>query len=506
MFLPQNPENLKVLQTVREAQGPGRPVYLVGGAIRDALLGLPVKDLDFVVPGGSTELAQKVRKKLHGVGYSLDDERQTARVILNQGTEKEIVLDFACFVGNSLEEDLIQRDFTINAMAVKLDRDTTLIDVAGGEKDLQDRLLRTASAESMLMDPLRVLRGIRLGFAYELHMEPETKTLMQFAAKQLPRISGERIREEILKILACTSASEAYRVMDDLGCINAIFPELEKVKRIPALYPHVHPLWEHTLSVVRYLEIFLNPITRKEMALGNSYLDVADHTLRPYDDELLAWFDQPIQAKRQKKYLLMLAALYHDIGKPVTQSQDDTGRFHFYGHDNAGMEITERRFEALAFGREEISYLVDVVGQHMQVHFLAKHDGEIPDRLVYRYFRRVGDVGVDVAVLSLADMLAAYEDSLSMEKWVKETAAVGRLLEAWFEKKAEVVQPTRLLNGNALKELFHIKAGPLVGELLEQLREAQAAGEVKDYDEAYIFVREYLSKIEMKGERHGPKD
>jgi len=241
----------RIFETVLASLPVPMPVYLVGGAVRDSLLGLPVNDLDFVVPSNSLQLARVVGRKLGAVGFTLDDERQTARLILEQGKPSELILDFVSFTGSSLSEDLSNRDFTINTLAVALDQPDKLIDLLGGERDLREGRLRAASVHSMDLDPLRLLRGVRLSLAYRLNIEPETFGLMRNSVSSLVNVSGERIRDEIFKILEHEDLELAFQQFDALELTEQVFPELSAVKQIPAYPPHVHDLWKHTLQVGR---------------------------------------------------------------------------------------------------------------------------------------------------------------------------------------------------------------------------------------------------------------
>ena len=176
---------MRILAFLSEIRGLLRTekVYLVGGAVRDLLLGTPAHDLDFVLAKDSVRLAKAVKKHFRGVWYTLDDEHQTARVILEQGSEEERVLDFTSFIGATIEEDLSQRDFTINAIAIDLDNIGELIDPLDGRKDLFEKQLRLGNPNSMNSDPLRVLRGVRMVRTHEL--EPETIASMRVATKDL---------------------------------------------------------------------------------------------------------------------------------------------------------------------------------------------------------------------------------------------------------------------------------------------------------------------------------
>jgi putative nucleotidyltransferase with HDIG domain len=264
----------------------------------------------------------------------------------------------------------------------------------------------------------------------------------------------------------------------------------------------VHPLWEHTLQVITYLEIMLGSKANPEGSNTDIYMQLAKEMLAPYTEQVRDLLSQPIQAGRPRRSLLLLAALYHDVGKPLTQTQDENGHYHFYGHDKAGSELMENRARALMLGREEIAYLTLLVSQHMRIHHFSKPGVEMTDRAVYRYFRDLGAAGVDNALLSLADTLAAFEDTLQMEAWEREVQAVNKLLAAWFNRQEALIQPPMLLDGKDLQRIFGLEPSPLLGEILAALREAQAAGEVSNAKEAIDFVYQFLESKKQKGEPH----
>lgn len=495
-------ETRQLLELVHSSAPENLPVHLVGGAVRDLVLGRPVNDFDFVVPAQSLELAKKVRQQLHAVGFTLDDERQTGRVILNQSKPNEIILDFVIYTGGSLLEDAKNRDFTINTLLLDLLQPEEVIDLLGGLADLDAKVLKAASLHSMQLDPLRVLRGIRFKRTFNLEIEPQTESLMRAAAEGLAQITGERIRDELFKILAQGDVAGAFRLMDSLGVLAPVFPELAAIKPQPAIYPHVHPLWEHTLQVITYLEIMLGYRANPEGSNTENYMQMAKEMLAPYAEQVRDLLSQPVQAGRPRRSLLLLAALYHDAGKPLMQTQDEKGHYHFYGHDKAGSELMEKRARAHMLGKEEIAYLTLLVSQHMRIHHFSKPGVEMTDRAVYRYFRDLGAAGVDNALLSLADTLAAFEDTLQMDAWEREVRAVNKLLAAWFNRQEALIQPPKLLDGKDLQSIFGLEPSPLLGEILTAMREAQAAGEVSDEKGAIDFVYQFLESKKQEGEPH----
>ena len=494
MFRQLDDETRKVLDLVRELGAAYQPIYLIGGAVRDLAIGRSVSDFDFAVREGSLELAAALRRRLRAGGFTLDDERQTARIIWHAGGPDQLGLDFVRLVGGSLETDVLQRDFTINTLAVDLNQPDKVIDLLGGLKDLENGWLRTASDQSMLLDPLRVMRGVRMAQAFKLGIAPETEYLMRAAAPGLQRVSGERIRDELFKILELPERAASIQLLYSCMALENFAPEFLPLMELPAYAPHVHPLWEHTLRVVFWLERILNlgQAAGDASALPEALAQI-DSTFKPLQGLLRDWFDAPLPGGRSRRGLFFLAALCHDIGKPAAKSFDEAGRAHFYGHAEAGQQPALAIARRLMLANDEVEYLKRMVQGHMRPHLLASAEGELSSRAIYRYYRDLGSCGVDLAVLSLADLLATYEDQLSTEKLYREVETARLLLLGWFSRKEEVVAPKALLSGNDLLAMG-LQPGRQLGQLLEDLREAQAAGQVRDEDEARRFVQSRIQE------------
>ena len=191
---------------------------------------------------------------------------------------------------------------------------------------------------------------------------------------------------------------------------------------------------------------------------------------------------------------MLLAVLFHDIGKPVSRQESGNGKVTFYGHEQSGIPLMLNRMQALTFSLAELDYVKTVIKQHMRLHFMVD-EGLLPRRrTIYRFFRDSGLVGVDICLLSLADTLATYVDTLPQDKWMAELEVCITLLEAWWERQNEVIRPLRFLTGFDLQEKFGLKPGPLIGRLLTALEEAQACGEVVDQAEAISFVQNWLAQ------------
>ncbi|MGB4596240.1 MAG: hypothetical protein WBI14_10105 [Anaerolineaceae bacterium] len=492
MTLHFDERTLAVLEQVRVCRKEGQEVYLVGGAVRDAILSKPIKDLDFVSNIGSMTLARCVQRLLKGEGYTLDDERHSARIILNRGKETELILDFVVFSGEDLSEDLKKRDFTINAMAVDLEKLDELIDPLDGLKSLSDKKLRVADEDSIRSDALRAIRALRLSRSLNFDIEQETVKKIRESATGLEKVAGERVRDEVFKLFSLPDPAGSIEQLEALGLLPYVFPDLDQLRIFPRIDPHVHDLFHHTLALVNHSEDLLSYIVAGEIS-ENPYLRHACEQLGPWRKQLAEHFRMPIQTERSRVALFYLAEVYHDVGKPITMKTDAGGSVHFYQHPLQADSSLAKVASRLALSNTELDYLSKLVRNHMRIHTLTSAS-EITDRAIYRYFQELGAFGVDLAILSMADTLAAKEETLEPMDWQVEVEAGVGMIRAWFERKKEVVDPHKLMDGFELQEVFGLQPGQILGQLLTAIREAQAAGEVHTKDEVFAFARRYLNQ------------
>jgi tRNA nucleotidyltransferase/poly(A) polymerase len=493
-----------LLDSVRDVLPDGLTVYLVGGAVRDALLGRRTHDLDFALSGDAIKTARGVANALKADFYPLDTERDTGRIIVTSDDGTRTVLDFAAFRGPDLESDLTGRDFTVNAIAMDL-RSRALYDPLGGAMDLKDKRLRACSQSAFMDDPVRILRGVRLAADFGFHILPETRKAMKEAVGRLGKISPERLRDELFRILEGPQPATCIRALEVLGALDAVLPELSTLKGVEQPAPHVHDVWAHTLAGMQYLESTLaalapeyNPETASDLFNG-----LLVGRLGRYRQQFGEHFTRPLNVNRSLRGLLFLAALYHDIAKPRTKQADDKGQLRFWDHDQQGAEIAAARARSLALSNDEIVRLETIVRNHVRVLFhtnrLAAEQKQPTRRAVYRFFRDAGPAGVDIILLALADMRATYEHTLPQETWTACLDVCRLLLENWWEKPGESVTPPPLLNGDELMLALKLRPGPKVGELLEAIREAQATGKVNAREDALVLARDFLAKgIEQK--------
>jgi len=475
----------------RLAETRGARVWPVGGAVRDALLGRSVHDWDFAVDRDALGLARAVANALGGAYFPLDAERDTGRAILTTEYGARLELDFAALRGDSLKADLRARDFTVNALA--LGEEGTLVDVTGGEADLEAQLIRAVSEQAFRDDPARLLRAVRMEAALGFEIEPQTAAWLRRDASLVTIPAAERVRDEFACVMAMERAVIPLQRLDEFGLLSHIVPELKPLKNVVQSPPHRFDVWRHTLMTVDTLEGVIAAVTGQEA--GSRAL--ADAPPAAY---VAAHLAVEVSGGRDRVLVLKLAALLHDVGKPQTRSQDEAspdgeaspngedGRIHFYNHELVGAQMAAARLRELRFSRDEMERVRTIVGQHMRPSHLSRAE-KVTRRAVYRFFRATACGGVDVILLSLADRLATDGPNLREERWARRLKVAETLLTHWFERYEETVEPPPMLTGNDLMADLGLEPGPQIGRLLETLREAQAAGEVGTKEEALTLAR-----------------
>jgi poly(A) polymerase len=463
--------------------------YVVGGYLRDVLLGKIVRDIDIAVKGNAPHIARQVAITLGGAWVLLDEVNQIARVVLKGENAAPWHLDFVPLRGD-VREDLARRDFTINAMAVSLGEwnrreslVSSLIDPYGGLLDLEKKRLRTVSPRAFQEDPARLLRAVRLSAEYGFTIEEETETLIQSQSQLLAAVAAERVREELCRLLSCPEAARFLRYLDRLGLLQVLLPELTSTRGVEQPREHFWDVFDHSIESVATVEFLLRE--------GNGRYGAEVLRSVPWSPELARYFAEEIAEGVSRKVLLKLAALLHDIAKPQCRSVAEGGRIRFLGHAREGASLVEQILERLRFSNREVKMVKKMVEQHLRPGQMS-NNAELPTRrAIYRYFRDTAEVGIDILFLGLADHLATRGPNLDLESWREH----GRLVEhVLLEKQRQesTSPPPKLIDGHDLIRLFRLSPGPLIGKLLEMVKEAQAAGEISSREEALALVRQQL--------------
>ncbi len=464
-------------------------VWIVGGAVRDAIRNRAVHDIDLAVAGDAEPVGQAVADFLGGSLISMAPWN-VSRVALPPATDgaAPFIVDINGYHG-SLDENLRSRDFTVDAMAIPLrswgadDRFASIVDPLNGRADLVQGVLRATGDGVFRDDPGRMLRGVRLSSRLGLRMEPNTARAIRRDAPLLDRVSAERVRDEFMAILAADGARAQLEVLDRLDLLCRVIPELEATRDCEQ--PRAHHYWDvwgHLLHCVEFAE-----------AVTAGHRNNAIYTMAPWTPTEDAYFAEIIGDGHTRRTVLKLAALLHDIAKPQTKAPDENGRIRFLGHSEQGAEMVESRLAALRLARRSISLASAMTLHHLRPSQL-RHGDQMPSpRAIYRYYRDLGDAAVDTLYLAMADFLAARGPELSPERWNNYARMIATVLEAGTAPPLGERAVRALVNGNDLMATLNIPPGPRVGALLERLREAEAMGEIGSREDALSLATRLLA-------------
>lgn len=466
----------------------GIEAWLVGGLVRDVLLGRETADIDLAVSSDALEVAEKVALALGGRYVLLDRENGIGRVVLGDKT----CLDLSTFE-EDIEKDLARRDFTCNAMAVNLHRmiegtaDIELIDPFKGRDDLLRGVLRTVSENVFAADAARLLRAVRLSAELGFEIDKPTEALIQRDAPCIAAVAGERVREELLRLLAVPDGGQSLSHLDKLGLLTIIFPELAATKGVEQPKEHHWHVFEHSLKTVASVGFLLRQGTWEYA--GEEVLAAV-----PWPPVVEQHFAEEVSHGSTRRSLLKLAGLLHDIAKPQTKAVEADGKIRFLGHATDGAIVVTGMLERLRFSTKEIELVETEIKHHMRPTQMTQQ--ELPTRrAIYRYFRDTGDAGIDILYLSLADHLAARGPHLVPDGWREHTRVVEYVLVQRFEQES-IAHPPKLVDGNDLIAVFGLSPGAELGRILEAVREAQAEGEIKTRQDALDYIRRKLGKGE----------
>ena len=466
----------ELLQALGEAPGPGRPAWIVGGAVRDALSGSTARDLDLTVPSGAIALARELAGRLGAAFLVLDEARGAARMVGASGYAWQgPQVDFADFRAPDLASDLRGRDFTVNALAVpaaELVRsgEGTVEDPTGGLDDLRARRVRLCAPDSLEDDPVRVLRAARLAIVPGWALAGGIEEAAKRAAPGLSRVSAERARDELLGIFGEPASAGGLRLLDGWGALAIMLPELNPMKETTQSEPHRFDVWEHSLRAVE----------------GADVLGLRVRELEPWGEAFATHLDESLGPGVTRREALKLAALLHDISKPETRTVED-GRTRFLGHDVRGAERVAEIATRWRLSGRLAGVVERLVRQHLRPMHLAIADA-VTRRARYRFFRDLGDEALDLLLLSVADAAALRGDS-PVSIWQGSGGRILRELMAGHTEETRAIAAPPLLDGREAMEALGLGPGPELGRLLGLLREAQAVGAVATREAAIAYLR-----------------
>ncbi len=440
--------------------------YIIGGSIRDLLLDRIPTDYDIAVTENPKKIAEKIAKNISGRLVEMGKPGQMIiRVVSNDN-----IIDITSLNGSFIEDDLKKRDFTINAMAYDLSSGE-IIDCLGGLGDLADKKIRMVSEDVFKKDPIRLIRAYRIGACLNFQIESQTASAISAYAKLIENSAGERIRDEIFKLMGTSKSYDYLSQMNDAGLLSAIFPDLDRLKECRQNNHHVYDVFEHTLKAYQHLETILND---PDKALPDTFIQI-----RQYLDE-------------EKTVLLKYAILLHDIGKPWTKTIDSRGKIHFYGHPRKSADLAQKVSQKLKFSNREKRFVDVIIRNHLTPLFLftAMQEKTLTRKRVTRFFIKCGDNTPAVLLHTLADIMAKRDKPNQANK-----AFIGFVTDMirnfFYDFNSKIKEPP-LITGRDLIHEFGLIPSPLFKTILNLVQEEKLTDTIKSRSEALAWVRDYL--------------
>ncbi len=424
--------------------------YIVGGSIRDIILGKSPFDYDIAVFGNPEKFAKKIAAKKSDHIIELGKkEYKIIRVISDNK-----IFDISSAKGQTIEDDLFKRDFTINAMACSLSSGK-IIDCTGGMNDLADKKIRMVSDTAFKKDPVRLIRAYRMGASLNFEIDPNTVSAIRKNAKLIKNSAGERIRSEFLRILQAPKSHHFISQMADTGLLFAIFPELGKLKGCIQNKFHQYDVFEHTMKAFYHLENILN-----------------NKITRSIDENTAS--------------LLKFAILFHDTGKPLVKRTDNEGNVRFYGHSKKGAEITKGISSRLKLSTKEKYFIDFIIRNHVDpLHlFSAKSKGTLTNKGITRFFIKCGNNTQCLLLHSIADIKGKGDKG--NEEFIE--FAKNMILKYFSEFKPRKKMPA-LITGNDLINEFGLSPSPLFKIIISKVEEARLSNQINTRQEALLLVK-----------------
>ena len=512
--------HVSLLQALRRhLEHHGGEAWLVGGYIRDLLLEQPSGDMDLAVDGDALSLARSFADMTGGSWVILDEKRNAARIVWPPSIAGEWphTVDLARLRAPTIEDDLRGRDFTINAMAAPLDgasefNSAQLIDPLGGIDDLRKGMLRSCGPQALPDDWLRMLRAVRFAAQLNFRISDELDAELRAGHALIAGVSVERVRDELMKVLALPNAGHWAAYLDQVGLLTTIIPELEPSRTCDQPSVHFLPVLAHLLEAVRAADWLLGKLGAQDAAAidrptGSPGLRSLPEAVRTYPN-LLARLPYAERIEERlgetvdgvpRLALFKLAVLLHDVAKPQTKATKPDGGVSFYDHQMIGAETAWAVARRLRLSRNACDYVRLIVREHMRPGQLNELGQALTTRAVYRFFRATGATGPEVLLHSLCDHLAMKGPLLQPEGWDRHVDWTTHMLELFYAED-DAIRPGPLVRGDDLLRELRLKPGPLVGRLLEEVREAQAVGEVTTREQAIEWARRLAGNLETGAE------
>lgn len=490
--------------------------YYVGGCLLDSFLGKYSGDVDLALPRKDVkQTAKNLGLALNASVFEMDPEFCVWRITTKEGFQ----IDLSALEGNDILKDLPRRDFTINALAlpttikpilkiktengkkrvlISTFNNKDLIDLNKGQKAIKDKKIIANNTKVFDADPLRLFRAFRIAAERRFEIDKNTLSLIKANASKANEPSGERIQEELKRLMRAPNTAYYLHIMEELGLFKKLLPKLADQKDCAECYYGKGGVWKHTLLVVDRIEFLLNNL---KLCIPEFYKE-----LQPFC---------------QDHALYKMTALLHDIAKPETAKMKD-GRLRFFYHEQQGAKRAEGFLNTLRYSSLERRLICKMISSHLRPSNLASNE-IVTNRGVYKFFKELGPAGIPLLFLCWADytsyvsmeslktMLKKVQDPIMTIEEGKSMGAEGKTLRhlqmlnllftKYFKESQKIILPKKFLDGKDIMRNLKLPSGRIIGIILEHLAEAQVEGKFNNKDEALAYLLKHKQEFISLGEK-----
>lgn len=440
-------------------------IWVVGGVIRSTILNHPVDDLDFIIQGNALECARHVANKLNADYFTLDAKRGVGRVLLRD--EARTVIDISALHPNGIEADMLARDFTINAIAMRCQNLEQIIDPTRGLEHILKKQIRMVSEQSFTDDPIRLIRAIRIAVQTDFIIKPNTRTAIRKHVGKLGQVSTERVRDEFMRCLASKSPVQAIGVLSHLNMMSYILVDWD------------NNCVEQALSKLRALESLVAIILPKKTpdAACEYTLGLFASTVGQFRPELEEYLSETVSDKsnRRRRYQLMYVAI---LLRSLSVSSEHQKLVNL-------LKLSKSEYAMISamILTEDLPETLSIASSSLIRNPKSANPASIPSqkaRAIHAYFRKNRTIAIEMGLLALAEIIAKYGPQIPHKLWESKLTAMFMLLDGYFDRYDQLIQPAPIIDGNDLIQEVGYEPGETIGTILQQIIEAQAAGEVRD--------------------------
>lgn len=438
-------------------------IYLVGGSVRDYLMGIESHDRDIIVMDEDAKnFSLKLQKLFDATFVPLDEENKIYRLVMS---DKINYIDITNPVGGTIEKDLMRRDLTINAIAVNINSGE-VVDISGGVTDIKNKCIHCVNEQNFVDDPLRLLRVYRFQSLYNFSIAPETLSAICKYVELIKKPAFERINYEVLRLFSGRYAHVALENMNKTWLLEEIFPFVKELKQVPPNSHHHLDLLHHSIETVKQIQ------------------EIYDNA----QDEVKEHLDKVDFGGFSRLAHLKFAGFIHDIGKFSTWTIEEGGRHRFIGHDDVGSKLAGTMLKKMHFSNKQVDYLTKMIKFHIYPSQLMSSP-QITEKIMMRFVRKMDTNSIDNIILAMADRLSARGPEITDEVVEHNINLLTTLMKFYLDVR-ETLKPLPIfLTGNDVMEILNIKPSPKLGKIMNSLHEAQLNGDVQTREQAVEFVQ-----------------